>query len=232
MKLAPVQALHHTAERSCQSCGRREALPREAAELQRHLRLRLMQLTRAREATEAPLRTFKSMNETWPFAIAVMSLMGIFQSWRFLDGWRAAGAFNYGKAMFGVVPLAGAIAVLAGWLGMRRTFARILRPLLRARPPQAPGLAARCRNCGGDLPSVRTHEVTCQYCSASNFLDAELTEHASALLAAEASAFQQRALPWARDPQVYLAPARAFYGYAAVGGALALGLGALLLAMI
>jgi hypothetical protein len=69
---------------------------------------------------------------------------------------------------------------------------------------------------------VRAPEVTCGYCGASNFLDSALSAQASALLAQEAAGYQQRILPWASDPSVYLAPSRAFYRYAALGVGLSL----------
>jgi hypothetical protein len=56
-------------------------------------------------------------------------------------------------------------------------------------------------------------------------LDAALTGNAAALLARETHDYEQRVRPWARDPNVYLAPARAFYVYAAATGGAALVLG-------
>ena len=126
------------------------------------------------------------------------------------------------QAMYAVLPLSFSVGMLSGWLGMRSVFAQKLKPLLRARPPQEPGLAARCRNCGGDLPAVRAPEVSCGYCGASNFLDEALTAQAGALLAREAEQYQQRVLPWASDSALYLAPSRAFYRYAALGAGVSL----------
>ena len=222
MALTQPPSLHQNPELWCHFCGHREGLPPDAAELHRHLRLRLMQLSRAREATEAPLRTFKAMAEVWPMAIVISGAMGAYQSWNFVNSWQKFGTLEVSQALFGALPLAVSFGMLAGWLGMRRAFARQLRPLLRARPPQQVGLAARCRNCGGDLPAVRAPEVTCGYCGASNVLDATLTANAATLLVSERQEYERRMLPWARDPNVYLAPSRAFYRYGAAGAALAL----------
>jgi DNA-directed RNA polymerase subunit RPC12/RpoP len=233
MLLRQVQSLHENPELWCQYCGRREPLPPDAAERHRHLRLRLMQLKRAREASEAPLRTFRTLNETWAPAIAIAGAMGVWQSYGWLSSLGSARALGM-QAVYALLPLSTAVGMLSGWLGMRRVFARQLRPLLRARPPYQPGLAARCRNCGGDLPALRAPEVTCGYCGASNFLDSALTHQAGRLLAQEAELYRRRVLPWASDPALYLAPSRTFYRYAALGAGLslfvALGIAALLMA--
>ena len=227
------QFLHQDPELACRYCGRREPLPRDAAALHRHLRLRLLQVAQAREAAEAPLRTFKVMNESWPPAIALVTVMSAYQAWSLSNNWRHLGKLDPSQAVFGLVPLAVSLGMVSGWLGMRRVFSRQLLPILRARPPHAPGLAARCRNCGGNLPAVRAPQVMCSYCSASNLLDATLTANASALLQQEAQEYQNRLQPWARNPALYQAPVRAFYLYGAVGalsGLLLSGLGLLLFA--
>lgn len=219
--IEPV-ALHQNPELSCRYCGQREGMPVEAAERHRHLRLRLLQLSRARDATEAPLQTFKAMNEMWPFAIAGSLAMGAFQSWNFFSNWRTTGQAQLAMAVYGAFPLAIAFGMLSGWLGMRHAFAAQLKPLLRARPPLSVGQPARCRTCGGALAPVRAPSVTCSYCQTSNLLDTVLTAEASALLAREAQEYERRMRPWARDPDLYLAPSRAFYRYAAIGGGVAL----------
>jgi hypothetical protein len=230
MAVTQPPSLHQNPELWCRHCGSREGLPTDAAELHRHLRLRLMQVARARAGAEAPLHTFKAMNGIWPMAIAFSALMGVYQSWSFVGTWQALGKIEPAQAITGAMPLAVSFAMLCGWLGMRHTFAQQLKPLLRARPPHQAGLSARCRNCGGDLPLVRAPEVTCSFCQATNLLDASLTANAASLLAREAQEYERRMRPWARDPNVYLAPSRAFYRYAGIGGAVALvGLSALVL---
>jgi len=224
MALSQPAFLHQTPELWCEFCGRRELLPADAADRHRHLRFRLMQLARAREASDAPLRSLKVMTEVWPIAIAVSAGMGLIQSWNFVRGWQALGQVELSQAVFGALPLAVAFGMLCGFLGMRHVFRRQLRPLLRARPPRQVGLAVRCRNCGANLPALRAPELVCAHCGATNLLDAALTANAAELLAAERREYEQRLLPWARDPSVYLAPSRAFYRYGAVGGGVALAL--------
>lgn len=222
MALTEASSLHSNPELTCRYCGHRESLPADAAERHRHLRLRLLQLTRAREAGEAPLRSFRAMNESWPIAIAFTSAMGLWQAWGSIRIWRANGITSVPQAVFSALPLAVALGMLSGWLGMRHVFAKHLRPLMRARSPQHPGLSARCRHCGGELPALRAPEVTCGFCGAVNLLDAALTTQAAALLSKEVQEYHQRMRPWARDPATYLAPSRAFYRYGAAGVALAL----------
>src|SRR4051812_37235392 len=81
------QYLHQDPELACRYCGRRERLPKDAAQLHRHLRLRLLQLSHAREAAEAPLRTFKMMNDSWPTAIGFIALISGYQVWNLCNHW-------------------------------------------------------------------------------------------------------------------------------------------------
>jgi len=222
MAVAEAQYLHQDPELCCQYCGRREKLPNDAAERHRYLRLRLLQVSQSREAAEAPLRAFKAMNDAWVPSLFLVGALGIYQSWSFLQNWQVLIKLAPEQALFGGVPVAAMFGMFTGWLGMRRAYSKQLRPLLRARPPQAPGLAARCRNCGGGLPGVRAPQVVCQHCNASNLLDDTLTVNAAALLQQEMQAYQQHLRPWARDANVYQAPLRAFYLFGALGAAAAL----------
>ncbi len=207
-------------------------MPADGAERHRYLRLRLLQVQRAREATEAPLQSFRALSQTYPPALALFGLMALWQGYGFWNGPGASGSADIGQLLFALVPLAVALGMLSGWLGMRRAFVAQLRPLLRARPPRQQGLAARCRGCGADLPPVRAPEVKCTYCSASNVLDAELTTGAGALLAAEADEYRRRAQGFMHDPNVYLAPSRAFYRFGALGGVVTLVIGIALFSVL
>lgn len=233
MLITAPQFLHQDPGLCCQYCGRREVLPKDAAERHRHLRLRLLQVARAREAAEAPLQSFKMMNDAWVPSLLLMGGMGLYQSYSFFSNWETLVKLAPQQGLFGAIPLAAAFGMFTGWLGMRRVYGLRLKPLLRARPPQAPGLALRCRNCGGELPPVRAPQVICLHCSASNLLDDSLTANAAALLEQEAQAYQQRLVPWARDANVYRAPLRAFYLFGAVGAAtVLLAVGAILLLLV
>jgi hypothetical protein len=156
-------------------------------------------------------------------ALALFGVMALWQGYSFWNAPSVPGGADIGRALFARLPLAVALGMLSGWLGMRRAFVAQLRPLLRARPPRQQGLAARCRGCGADLPPVRAPEVKCSYCSASNVLDAELTT--SALLATEAEEYRRRAQGSMHDPKVYLAPSRAFCRFGAIGVAVTLAIG-------
>lgn len=232
MAVTQPQWLHQDPELICQYCGRRETLPKDAAQLHRHLRVRLLQLTQAREATEAPLRSFQTMNDVWPKALVMVVAVCGYQTWGFVRGFSALGKVELSQALFAAFPLAMVVGMISGWLGMRHTYSVQLRPLLRARPPHAPGLSARCRNCGGDLPPVRAPQVLCSHCNASNLLDQTLTANAAALLQQEAQEYQRRLKPWTRDAALYHAPLRAFYRYAAAGAIGALIASGLLLALL
>ncbi|MGC4093337.1 MAG: hypothetical protein QM756_36685 [Polyangiaceae bacterium] len=218
------ERLHQNPELWCRHCGQREALPADAAELHRHLRLRLLQLTQAREASEAPLRTFKMLNDAWMPSMLFMLAMSAFQTYSYLasPGSLRAARIEPTLVVYGAVPVAMAFGMLSGWLGMRHVFSQQLKPLLRARPALQPGLAVRCRNCGGDLPRVHAPEVTCGYCGASNLLDQSVSANAAALLEREAQEYHQRMRPWTRDTHVFMAPTRAFYRYGMVGAVIGL----------
>jgi hypothetical protein len=225
MSPGPAASLHANPEWLCGYCGRREAMPADAAERHRYLRLRLLQLQRAREASEAPLQSFRALSQTYPLALALFGVMALWQGYNFWNGAGVSGSADIGQLLFALLPLAVALGMLSGWLGMRRAFAAQLRPLLRARPPRQQGLAARCRGCGADLPLVRAPEVKCTYCSASNVLDAALTTSAGVLLTAEADEYRRRAQGFTHDPNVYLAPSRAFYRFGAIGAVATLAIG-------
>jgi hypothetical protein len=204
----------------CSYCRREENLPADVAEQNRHLRLRLLQLQRARDTVEAPVRTLQALQGSYGYGLFFMAAIAAWQGVMFVSQLRPGPTgVAFGQAILAVWPLGLAGGMLAGWLGMTRTFARKLRPLLRARAPIAHGLAARCRSCGAQLPPVRAPQVICTYCSATNLLDAALTANASTLLAAEAEEHRRRAGGWTHDPAVYKAPARAFYVYGGVTAA-------------
>jgi hypothetical protein len=208
--------LHSNPEWACAYCGHREPFPADAAELHRYLRLRIVQLQRAREAAESPLRTFEMLKTAWVPGLVFMAVLGAFHAVRLVGSLRAGLELEPSTAVLTVMPIAVSFGVFAGWMGMRRAFVRHLRPILRARPPRSPGLAARCRSCGGALPLLRAPQVKCGFCAATNVLDDALTTQVGALLAQEASDHRQRVQRWT-DPRVYLAPSRAFYVFGAVG---------------
>lgn len=212
-------SLHHTPRLVCSYCRHEEQLPRDAAEQHRHLRLRLLQLQRAREAAEAPIKVFAQVKQVWVPALLVMALFAGVQGFSYIHSYQA-GVHELTSVLLGVWPIGLFCGMLAGWLGMSRAFQKHLQPLLRARAPRAPGLSARCRCCGADLPPVRAPEVTCRFCAAVNLLDPNLAARTSELLQAEAAEHHRRVRGWMQDPAVYGAPSRAFYSY---GGAVAVG---------
>jgi hypothetical protein len=84
--------------------------------------------------------------------------------------------------------------IVAPLLWGRARYRRLVRPLLGARPPFAPGLPARCRACGGDLPAPGGRDVfvACRFCATSNLLTADLAARAGRL-DEEIALFQARA---------------------------------------
>lgn len=201
MTVATVTALHQVPELHCGYCGRREPLPHDAAQRHQHLRLRLLQLKRARETLEAPLATYRYLEQgllpgmLLMTAVAAVSLLTHLAS---------------GKVTtVALLPVATWLGMGAGWLAMALTFRTLLRPRLRARPPAHPGLAARCRSCGGELPRVTAPKIQCRYCAADNLLDDRASADASELLRREAAEYHARASGGATPD--FAQATRAFY---------------------
>lgn len=235
MSLISGPHLHSALGLSCAYCGASEPLAEDAAGRVRHLRLRLSQLQRARENDEAPLRTVALLKRAWIPALILLTLVlaiQLAQSLSVLETIaRAAPDALAQAAMPMAIPVVLLFAYLAGYLGMSRGYARAARPLLRARPPRAAGLATRCRSCGGDLPRVSAPEVVCGYCQAPNLLDADLATRAAELLEAEVAAYQQRARSVTQS-EAFRAPVKAFYRWATAGAAIGLLVGGTMVAAL
>jgi hypothetical protein len=209
----------------CGYCRQSEPLPPDAAERVRYLGWRLMQLGQARENDEAPLRTVAMLRRAWVPVLVLFFILTAFQVFRTLSTVQALQKVAPQAVQDAAWPIAIQLGMFAGYLmgyvGMARGYRRAVKPLLRARPPTAPGLAIRCRSCGGDLPNVNAPEVVCRYCGAPNQLDEELTTRAGELLQAEISAYQARAAKvYSHD--AFQAPTKAFYRWGAVGAVAAL----------
>lgn len=215
MTATVTTGLHGDPTLSCHFCGRSETMPAEAAAQDRFLRLRLLQVRRAREAIEAPLKTFAMVRQTWSMALGVFVLMGGWQVWQAVS---TAGKAPLESPLFALLGASGVLGVLFGYAGMVRAFRQLVKPQLLARPPLSAGLKARCRGCGAELPPVRAAQVQCKYCGADNFLDAALARDVGELLAAEQAQYQRRAQgEQANDGFAFQQPARAFYRWLGAG---------------
>ncbi|MBN1612778.1 MAG: hypothetical protein JW940_39515 [Polyangiaceae bacterium] len=209
----------------CGYCRRSEPLPPDAAERVRYLQWRLMQLGQARENDEAPLRTVARLKRAWVPVLVVFFASTVLQISQTLSTVQAVQKAAPQAVHDVAFPMAIGLSMFAGYLfgyvGMLRGYRRAVKPLLRARPPMAAGLAIRCRSCGGDLPNVNAPEVVCRYCGAPNQLDKELTTRTGELLQAEISAYQARAAKvYSHD--AFRAPTKAFYRWGAAGAVVAL----------
>jgi hypothetical protein len=209
----------------CGYCRQSEPLPPDAAERVRYLGWRLTQLRQARENDEAPLRTIATLRRSWIPALVIFFVITVSQILRTLSTVQTLQKVAPEAVQSVLLPMVIALGMFAGYLsgyvGMARGYRRAVKPLLRARPPMAAGLAIRCRSCGGDLPNVHAPEVVCRYCGAPNQLDQELTTRASELLQTEISAYQARATKvYSQD--AFRAPTQAFYRWGAIGAVVAM----------
>jgi len=226
MAVAADAGLHADATLTCRFCGRSETMPADAAAQDRYLRLRLMQVRRTREGLEAPLRAYEMMRQSWGFALVIFGVEGGWQLWQ---AFSTAGKVPISSTIFGMLGAAGVVGALVGNFGMLRAFRKLVRPLQQARPPATPGLVARCRSCGGELPPVRSTHATCGFCGANNFLDHAMARDVSALLAAEQEEYKLRATGGKlADSTLYQRPARAAYVWGASGAAAVFVVGVLL----
>lgn len=235
MQLVTGPHLHSNLGLACGYCHRTEPLPADAAERVRYLQFRLLQLSQARQADEAPLRVVGTLRRAWLPAFAVLSVtvgVTVVQTVSTLQALKQsapAEAHSYGMSM--AVSLAVFFGYLSGYLGMSRGYRRSVQPLLRARPPRAAGLSIRCRSCGGDLPKVNAPEIVCQYCGATNLLDGALSAHASELLQAEIAAYQARA-NHVYSTEAFREPTKAFYRWGAAGATVGVVMGLVAISVI
>jgi hypothetical protein len=185
--------------------------------------MRLMQIRRAREGQEAPLRTFEAVRQSWAMGLVVFAVIGGWQLWQ---SFSSAGKVPFQSTAFGLLSGSAVVGVMVGYVGMHRAFRVLVRPLLQARAPLERGLAARCRSCGGDLPAARAGRSRCDYCGADNFLDAAMARDIDALLREERSEYERRVNGGKPvDPAAFEQPARAFFRWAAAGAGVAFALG-------
>jgi hypothetical protein len=231
MEPTDAEGLHGDPTLNCAYCGRSESMPADKAAQHRHLRLRLLQIQRTREAIEAPLKTFNMVRQAWAFGLVPIIIIGGYQAWQIFQtprGLVPLQSLIFALIIFSVVP-----GVLAGYVGMMRTFKRLVRPYMLARPPLEQGLAARCRTCGGHLPPVRTPSVICTYCHANNFLDSSLARNASDLLAAERVEYDRRARGGQPDDgSAFQQPGIAFNRWMTIGAAISFVLGLAILLVL
>jgi len=209
----------------CGYCHQREALPPDAAERVGYLQHRLVLLKQARESDEAPLKAVATLRRAWIPVLLLFAVLMVYQLYQNVILIRSLQKTAPDAVAHMVAPLTFQAAIIGGYaigyLGMSLAYKRAVKPLLRAKPPAALGVALRCRSCGGDLPSVRAPHVVCGYCSAHNLLDSQVTQRASQLLQEEIAAYQARA-HGVYSTDAFRAPTKAFYRWA-IPGALVIG---------
>src|SRR5690606_11679436 len=136
--------LHANPKLRCAYCRREEELPRDAAERHRHLRLRLMQVQRAREMHEAPLKTYQALKGSFVFGAGFAALFGAWQISSWLSNLGATARLQQPglesaylqSIVFAALGPALSVGMVAGYVGMSRAFKTAVLPLMRARPPQ------------------------------------------------------------------------------------------------
>ncbi|HEY6728964.1 MAG TPA: hypothetical protein VI197_33370 [Polyangiaceae bacterium] len=225
MQVVADQRAQGVAALFCGYCHQSEALPPDAAERVRYLQQRLALLKQARESDEAPLRAVASMRRAWIPVLLLFAALVAYQLYQHVSQIRLLQKTAPEAVGHMVAPITFQLALIGGYalgyLGMSLAYGRAVKPLLRAKPPVAAGVALRCRSCGGDLPVVRASHVICGYCSAHNLLDSQVTQRAAQLLQQEIAAYQARA-HGVYSADAFRAPTKAFYRWA-IPGALIIG---------
>lgn len=224
MRLGHSVGLHAAPELDCGYCGRKESLPAEAAQRHRHLQLRLLQLQRSRAALEAPLSSYRALSHGF---VPVLVMLALAMGSQLYSHWRHP---QWVLTWTSFIPVAACVGILTGWIAMTLTFKGLIQPLLLARPALHPGLPARCRVCGGDLPSLRAAHVACRYCKADNLTSARLGSQVSELLQRESDEYFARARGSHPDPNAFSKPARAFYVWGVVSALATLAISSAVLA--
>lgn len=220
MQVVAGQGAHGSVALFCGYCHRHEALPPDAAERVRYLQHRLALLKQVRENDEAPLRTVALLRRAWIPALLFLAFLGAQQLYQAFSTIRSLQTPAPEVVSAVLTPLPIQLGMLGGYafgyLGMSFAYRRAVKPLLRAKPPVAAGVALRCRSCGGDLPSVTAPHVVCGYCAADNLLDNQVTRRASELLQQEIAAYQARAHD-VYSTTAFRAPTKAFYLWGVIG---------------
>jgi len=220
MQVVAGQGAYGSVGLFCGYCHRHEALPPDAAERVRYLQNRLLLLKQVRENDEAPLRTVALLRRAWIPSLLFLGFLAAQQLYQGLSTIQSLQKTAPEAVSHMLTPLAIQMGLLSGYafgyLGMSVAYRRAVRPLLRAKPPVAAGVALRCRSCGGDLPTVRAPHVVCGYCSADNLLDSQVTRRASDLLQQEIAAYQARAHD-VYSTDAFRAPTKAFYRWGIAG---------------
>jgi hypothetical protein len=189
----------------CPFCGHDDRLP--ADQLGRALELKRRLASAA--ASAAQLRGMESglahvFEDRWAFVrvtgpwlliAPVILAYSLVSAWPFIEkappGFRAGMIIN---ALIGPMFIAGILIAIAVALAVGRfSYRRKVRPLMYARTPRAPGLPARCRACGGDLPDGRGPYLVCSFCSTHNLVTPEIQAHSAAALEAEQRFHRDRA---------------------------------------
>lgn len=189
----------------CPFCGHADRLP--ADQLGRALELKRRVASAA--ASAAQLRGLESglahvfedrrafIRVTGPWLIVAPVILGyaLVGSWPYIA--RAPAAFRAGliaNALLGPMFIAGILIAIAVALAVGRfSYRRRVRPLMFARTSRAPGLPARCRACGADLPDGRGPFLVCAFCGTHSLVTPEIQAHSAAALEAEQRLHRDRA---------------------------------------
>ncbi len=198
-------------EIACPYCGLRENLPEHQAQRVMALRARLAQLRAAKEAEEAPalayartIQMFKGsyglmMGGVMLFIIVTSVGNGVSQVHSALTN----DAFDLDTkrellldgVIFPVFSLGVSLGIAVAYVFSLRKYKQAVEPRLRAKAPLQEGQPARCRSCGGNLPTsqVSSAFVQCSYCNASNLITSELASDRLRILQEETREQQQAA---------------------------------------
>jgi hypothetical protein len=192
---------------TCRYCGALDQLPADqlgrALELKRRLAAAKASVANI-EGLDAVLgglfedrRAFRRVIWLYGVVALVVTAYSVGTAWpSIVHGPRALRATFVISALSGGVLVSGiVVAMFAASMIGRRRYRKHVRGHVLARLPRRPGMPARCRACGGDLPrgpDARGAFLACAYCTTTNLVTPELAAHHAGVLEDERAFYQWR----------------------------------------
>ncbi|WP_394838294.1 hypothetical protein LVJ94_15435 [Pendulispora rubella] len=192
----------------CEYCDACEEMPLDAAERVTALRARLKEIKAKDDSLNAPALAMGRLYVQ--YSRYILMAMGVIVVFSMLDLPAYLRRFQIlldpingvpieiqreivnQQIVFCAVPAGVLFGVGFGYIRLLRAYHKAMLPRLRARASLQPGLNARCRCCGAELPASVEAFVTCTHCTAQNLLTKELVKDRMKFLHKEIENYKAR----------------------------------------